>query len=129
MKKYNTINLILAITMLIITFVSLFFLPSNVPIHTHFGRIDEWGSKYTNFIAPAIAFILWFMMPKIMSRKKDQAELLGGDLGEKYLVKNRIIINLVFLVFAEFDLYWVCNMPFFKAKEGLRINALNRSNT
>lgn len=44
------------------------------------------------------------MMPKIMSKKKDQAELLGGDLGEKYLVKNRIIINLVFLVFAEFDL-------------------------
>ena len=105
MKKFNNINFVLATITLIITLISLFFLPNSVPIHTHFDGVDGWGSKYTNIIVPVIAYILWFMMPKIMSQKNNQAKMLGRQIGEIYLIKNRIIINMIFLSFVGFDLY------------------------
>lgn len=107
MKKYNNINLILAVIMFAITLVSMFFLPNKVPIHTDYNKVDRWGSKYTYFIAPMIAFILWYMMPKFMSRKNDQAKILGGKVGELYLIKNKIMINVLFLAFVGLDLYWI----------------------
>lgn len=107
MKKYNNINFVLATLMFIITFVSLFFLPDRVPTHTHFEGVDGWGSKYTYLIAPAIAYILWFFMPKFMSQKSDETKLLGEKAGNIYLLKNKIIINIIFILFVGFDLYWI----------------------
>ena len=105
MKKFNNINFLLATITLMITLISLFFLPDTVPTHTHFDGVDGWGSKYTNFIVPVIAYVLWFTMPKIMSQKNKQAKMLDGKTGEIYLMKNRIIINIIFLAFVGFDLY------------------------
>lgn len=121
MKKFNNINFVLATITLVITLVSLFFLPNNVPIHTHFDGVDGWGSKYTNFIVPVIAYVLWFMMPRIMSQKDNQAKILGGQIGEIYLMKNRILINIIFLAFVGFDLY-VIYQDFLYTSKNVSIN-------
>lgn len=107
MKKYNNVNLVIAIMIFLVTVVSLFYLPDCVPTHTHFNTVDGWGSKYTNLIAPVLAFALWYFMPIFMKQKAEHAKLLGDIAGSAYLTKNKNMINVIFMIFAYLDLYWI----------------------
>ena len=55
MKKLNKIMLILSISPTLLTSVFLFFMNDTVPMHYNAsGAVDRYGSKYENFILPAI---------------------------------------------------------------------------
>lgn len=55
MKKLNKIMLVLSLLPTLITSVFLFFMNDTVPMHYNAsGAVDRYGSKYENFILPAI---------------------------------------------------------------------------
>lgn len=55
MKKLNKIMLALSILPTLLTSVFLFFMNDTVPMHYNAsGAVDRYGSKYENFIFPAI---------------------------------------------------------------------------
>lgn len=59
MKKLNKIMLALSILPTLLTSVFLFFMNDTVPMHYNAsGAVDRYGSKYENFIFPAIILCL-----------------------------------------------------------------------
>lgn len=60
MKKLNKIMLALSILPTLLTSVFLFFMNDTVPMHYNAsGAVDRYGSKYENFIFPAIILFMY----------------------------------------------------------------------
>ena len=60
MKKLNKIMLALSLLPTLITSVFLFFMNDTVPMHYNAsGAVDRYGSKYENFILPAIILFMY----------------------------------------------------------------------
>ena len=60
MKKLNKIMLALSILPTLLTSVFLFFMNDTVPMHYNAsGAVDRYGSKYENFIYPAIILLMY----------------------------------------------------------------------
>ena len=60
MKKLNKIMLALSILPTLLTSVFLFFMNDTVPMHYNAsGAVDRYGSKYENFILPAIILFMY----------------------------------------------------------------------
>ena len=60
MKNLNKIMLALSILPTLLTSVFLFFMNDTVPMHYNAsGAVDRYGSKYENFILPAIILFMY----------------------------------------------------------------------
>jgi uncharacterized membrane protein len=60
MKKLNKIMLILSLLPTLLTSVFIFFMNDTVPMHYNAsGAVDRYGSKYENFIFPAIILFMY----------------------------------------------------------------------
>ena len=60
MKRLNKIMLTLSLLPTLITSVFLFFMNDTVPMHYNaIGAVDRYGSKYENFIFPAIILLMY----------------------------------------------------------------------
>ena len=95
MKK---IMWILSFISLVGTAVVLQFLPDTVPMHRDFaGNIDRWGSKYENFIFPAVILIFAFVWTLLIGyfEKKAQKATDGKESAEAK--SNAKVISIVSL--------------------------------
>lgn len=98
MKNYQKFNFTFVVIVFFMTLFSTFLLPSSVPTHSNFQQIDAWGSKYTNFIAPVLMFIIWFFTPYFLSQKNKVGRQLTLCIIE---------LSFVFFAFTELDSYWI----------------------
>lgn len=70
MKIKNKGIFTIFILSLIVSIVSIFYLPDQIPMHWNIhGEIDNYGSKFTIFMEPALILILWILMDVL--RKAD----------------------------------------------------------
>lgn len=104
---------IISIISIILTAVTLQFMPDLVPMHYNAaGEIDRWGSKYENFIFPIliIAFALfWHLLILYYEKKaakttveKECAEILSNI---KVLKIVSVSVTCMFVVMQGFFLY------------------------
>lgn len=96
MKLKSKILFILAFAPVIITAVSLIFMKDIVPAHYNmYGEVDRWGSKYENFIFPAliIAFYLfWIIYIKFYSKSNtDNIEKANSNINVLYIVAITVL--------------------------------------
>lgn len=80
-KKDTVKNIVLWIVTLVptvITAAAMRFMPDKVPLHYDInGNIDRWGSKYENFLFPAIIVvftIFWICLIRYYKKKQQRAE-------------------------------------------------------
>lgn len=133
MKYYKKISFVLVIIMLIMTIISMFYLPNIIPSHYTNGHIDAFGSKYLNFIIPGVMMTVWVLLPFIESKyKKNESNsvlklqiclflsFLAATLLNSYLIikslkyahiilSDETILNsfvfFIYLLFALFIIY------------------------
>lgn len=92
LNKYNGLNFVAVIIMFITTITSLVFLPDTVINHFNGISPDQTGSKYVNLIIPVLGLVLF---------------ALGTEnLEAKLHVYSSKIINIIFVIFAELNLWW-----------------------
>ncbi len=111
--KSKKIMWIISIIPLIITGITLQFMPDSVPMHYDIsGQIDRWGSKYENMIFPIFIILLalfWQIFILYYERKSSNAstdkESLGAASNAKYLTIVSITTSIVFGVMQCFILY------------------------
>ena len=65
-KAVETTGLVLLILLWLITMIAFFTLPETIPTHYNaLGQVDNYGSKTTLFILPAIASIIFIGITKL----------------------------------------------------------------
>lgn len=102
MKKLNKITAALAVFPILITCVFLFFMNDTVPMHYNaYGAVDRYGSKYENFIFPAVILLIYAVY--IIYKKIYQKA--STDSIEK--VKNNIKVTSIAVtsIIAAFDIF------------------------
>lgn len=73
MKKLYAATAALVAISVVGTAVLIVFMPDTVPAHYNFaGEIDRWGSKYENFVFPAIAVLIGALIA-LSAKKPDDA--------------------------------------------------------
>lgn len=110
MKLKNKTLFIVSFAPTIITAISLFFMSDTVPTHYNInGDIDRWGSKYENFIFPAIIIALYlFLMIYIKFysvSNTDNIEKAKTNINVLYIIAIVItsalgVLQCIFLVMA-----------------------------
>lgn len=110
MKLKNKILFIISFAPTIITAISLFFMNDIVPTHYNInGDIDRWGSKYENFIFPAIIiafYLFWIIYIKFYSASNtDNIEKAKININVLYIIAILItsalgVLQCIFLVMA-----------------------------
>ena len=112
-KRILVLSVISAIAF-VITGIALVFMPDQVPMHYNVsGEIDRIGSKYENYIFPAIIMamnIFWIILIKVYDRKAEKAE---SDKVEKEAVNNSKILywtavaTSIFFIGMQIVLLWM----------------------
>lgn len=103
----------ISIFSLVLTAIVLQFMPDSVPMHYDFaGNIDRWGSKYEEFIFPAIILMLslfWHLLIAYYEKKanktsseKEHAEALSNA---KVLKIVGVLMVAMFTAMQGFSLY------------------------
>lgn len=113
LKRILVLSVISAIAF-VITGIALVFMPDQVPMHYNVsGEIDRIGSKYENYIFPAIIMamnIFWIILIKVYDRKAEKAE---SDKVEKEAVSNSKILywtavaTSIFFIGMQIMLLWI----------------------
>lgn len=102
MKKLNKIMLTLSILPTLLTSVFLFFMNDTVPMHYNAsGAVDRYGSKYENFILPAI---ILFMYAFYMVYTKIYTKYITNSV-EKINNNVKITAILVTSIIAAFNIF------------------------
>lgn len=110
MKLKNKILFIVSFAPIIITAVSLIFMNDTVPMHYNInGEVDRWGSKYENFIFPAIIiafYLFWIIYIKYYSvSNTDDVEKARSNINVLYIIAIAItcaflVLQCIFLIMA-----------------------------
>lgn len=110
MKKLNKIMLTLSILPILFTSVFLFFMNDTVPMHYNAsGAVDRYGSKYENFIFPAIILLMYtffIVYVKVYAKfSTNSVEKINNNVKITAIVVTSIIaafniLQLVFLILA-----------------------------
>ncbi len=110
MKKLNKIMLTLSILPILFTSVFLFFMNDIVPMHYNAsGAVDRYGSKYENFIFPAIILLMYgfyIVYVKVYAKfSTNSVEKISNNVKITAIVVTSIIaafniLQLVFLILA-----------------------------
>lgn len=128
MKSKNKVLFIISFAPVIITAISLFFMKDIVPMHYNInGDVDRWGSKYENFIFPAVTiafYLFWIIYIKYYSASNtDDVEKARSNINVLYIIAITIIsvfdvLQCVFLILAfsksenlalNIDIFFVIN--------------------
>lgn len=102
MKKLNKITAALAVFPILVTCVFLFFMNDTIPMHYNaYGVVDRYGSKYENFIFPAVILLIYAVY--IIYKKIYQKA--STDSIEK--IKNNIKVTSIVVtsIIAAFDIF------------------------
>ena len=110
MKKLNKIMLILSLLPTLITSVFLFFMNDTVPMHYNAsGAVDRYGSKYENFIFPAIILLMYaiyIIYAKVYTKfSTNSVEKIKNNVRITTIIVTTIIaafniFQLIFLILA-----------------------------
>lgn len=110
MKKLNKIMLTLSLLPTLVTSVFLFFMNDTVPMHYNAsGAVDRYGSKYENFIFPAIILLMYafyIVYIKIYTKySTNSVEKINNNVKITTIVVTSIIaafniFQLMFLILA-----------------------------
>ena len=110
MKKLNKIMLALSILPTLLTSVFLFFMNDTVPMHYNAsGAVDRYGSKYENFILPAIILFMYafyIVYTKIYTKySTNSVEKINNNVKITAILVTSIIaafniLQLMFLILA-----------------------------
>ena len=110
MKKLNKIMLALSILPTLLTSVFLFFMNDTVPMHYNAsGAVDRYGSKYENFILPAIIlcmYAFYMVYTKIYTKySTNSVEKINNNVKITAILVTSIIaafniLQLMFLILA-----------------------------
>lgn len=110
MKLKSKILFIVSFAPIIITSLALFFMKDIVPMHYNInGEVDRWGSKYENFILPAILvafYLFWIIYIKFYSASNtENVEKAKSNINVLYIVAMAVmsalgILQCVFLIMA-----------------------------
>ncbi len=110
MKKLNKIMLALSILPTLLTSVFLFFMNDTVPMHYNAsGAVDRYGSKYENFILPAIILFMYafyMVYTKIYTKySTNSVEKINNNVKITAILVTSIIaafniLQLMFLILA-----------------------------
>ena len=114
-SKYIILYLLMLIS-LIITAVSLVFMPDKVPTHYNIaGQIDHYGTKYLYLLFPCvtIAMGVFFLFIARCNRKKED------HVGEKVAIWTAILTLILFNVISILFLY--NTMPFSNEVDVIKI--------
>lgn len=102
MKKLNKIMLALSILPILVTSVFLFFMNDTVPMHYNAsGAVDRYGSKYENFIFPAIILLMY----AIYSVYAKVYTKFSTNSVEKIKNNVRITTIIVTTIIAAFNIF------------------------
>lgn len=104
---------VISILSLALTAIVLQFMPDPVPMHYDLaGNIDRWGSKYENFLLPAIILLLslfWHLFTAHHEKKaantSDEKERAEALLNAKVLKIVGVSMAAMFTVMQGFILY------------------------
>lgn len=107
---------IISIFSIIMTAVAVQFMPDLVPMHYNFeGEIDRWGSKYENFIFPAIIIgfaLFWQILIMYYEKKASKAQeekiRLESISNAKILKISAISMAVMFTILHGIFLYKDC---------------------
>lgn len=103
MKKKNRICIGIIIFSIIVTCISLNFMPDKIPVHYNgVGEIDRWGSKLEMFIFPIIMIIFNLIM-YLSARYYSKHETLGENPDK--LMSLNILLLLMFHMFELIFIY------------------------
>ncbi len=110
MKKLNKIMLMLSILPILFTSVFLFFMNDTVPMHYNaIGAVDRYGSKYENFIFPAIILLMYafyIVYTKVYTKySTNSVEKIKNNVRITTIIVTTIIaalniFQLIFLILA-----------------------------
>ena len=110
MKKLNKIMLMLSILPILFTAVFLFFMNDTVPMHYNaIGAVDRYGSKYENFIFPAIILLMYafyIVYTKVYTKySTNSVEKIKNNVRITTIIVTTIIaalniFQLIFLILA-----------------------------
>lgn len=110
MKRLNKIMLTLSLLPTLITSVFLFFMNDTVPMHYNAsGAVDRYGSKYENYIFPAIILLMYafyIVYTKIYTKySTNSVEKINNNVKITTIVVTSIIaafniFQLMFLILA-----------------------------
>ncbi|MBQ2795566.1 MAG: DUF1648 domain-containing protein, partial [Oscillospiraceae bacterium] len=104
MKNKKTLYFILMFLPLLVTLITLPFLPESIPAHYNLaGEIDRWGSKYESLIFPVFIigigfFMLW--MAKVSAKQEE-----NGKNNEKIVFYTGMGLSVFFTVEHCYFLY------------------------
>ncbi len=94
---------IIACISLIGTAFMLRFLPESIPMHYDIsGNIDRWGSKYEQFIMPAMIFVFALIFELLIRHYEKRAELLTDEKESAEARSNTKVLKIVGLASAIF---------------------------
>ena len=106
MKKLNKIMLALSILPTLLTSVFLFFMNDTVPMHYNAsGAVDRYGSKYENFILPAIILFMYAFYMIYTKYSTNSVEKINNNVKITAILVTSIIaafniLQLMFLILA-----------------------------
>lgn len=104
MKKKKMIYFILMVFPLIIVYLTLPFLPEQIPAHYNWNNeVTRWGSKYETLFFPCIALFVGLFLLGIA--KLSSKHLENGQQNEEVCLLAGIVALLVFNVMTLFFLY------------------------
>lgn len=110
MKKLNKIMLTLSLLPILFTSVFLFFMNDTVPMHYNaIGAVDRYGSKYENYIFPAIILLMYafyIVYTKVYTKfSTNSVEKINNNVKITTIIVTTIIaafniFQLIFLILA-----------------------------
>lgn len=103
-KKFLIMYIILTVLPLLITTVSMFFLPDTVPVHYGpSGAADRWGSRFELMIFPFFSLVIAvFMWVSAWFSSKNESSTKNN---EKIVLISGVCILALFLILDIFFLY------------------------
>ncbi len=92
---------IISFISLIGTAIAIQFMPESVPMHHDLaGNIDRWGSRYENFIFPAVILAMSLHWTLFIRHYEKKARLAGDDKKRVEILSNVKVLTIVGLVMA-----------------------------
>ena len=106
---YQKIFYILMFLPLVISMISLVFLPNLIPVHYNIkNEIDRWGSKYEILIIPIITILLGKFL--LFIRKWVKKYEVKGNNNEKFVLIIGICLLLIYNIILCMMIYWGLSM-------------------
>ena len=110
--KTKIFNLVIALVVLVISIIVIIPLPDIVPTHFDIhGVADQWGSKWTLLLSPAIMFIMWFFWLKVdksydkLISSEDEKARAEATANLRVINITSIATSFIFVAVSFFTFY------------------------